>query len=230
MTFDPDLVAALDEPVRRYFTHAIAAGAQLSRGTSLTMSGKIKADLWLPFSAEQEIDGRSFSWRARLGVGRLTLARISDSYAHGVGSTEGLLLGRRPLFDSSDEDTARSAAGRAALESAVFAPQCVLPESGVAWRAESDGVIVGRFNLPPERPEVQLDIDARGAIERVSASRWGPLDDKRYAYIPCGAEVHAERRFGPLTLPSSITVSWQFGTPRQAPYFKAEITRAELVS
>lgn len=229
MTFDPDLVAALDEPVRRYFTHAIAAGAPLSRGTRLTMSGKIKADLWLPFSAEQDLDGRSFSWRARVGPGRLTLARISDSYAHGVGSTEGLLLGRRPLFDSSDEDTARSAAGRTALESAIYAPHCVLPERGVAWRAETDGVIVGRFNLPPERPEVQVEIDSRGAVERVSGARWGPLDDKRYDYIPCGGEVHAERTFGPLTLPSSITVSWQFGTPRQAPFLKAEITGAEPI-
>ncbi len=226
-SFDLDLLAGLDEPVRRYFTHAIGAGAPLSRGVRLKMAGRIKADLWVPFHAEEEIDGRSFTWSARVGVGPLTLARIAESYAHGVGSTEGLLFGRRPLFDLADEDTARSAAGRAALESAAFAVPSVLPERGVAWRAESDNTIVGRFNLPPERPEVEVRIDSQGAIQQVSAARWGPRAEDRYEYIPCGCEVHEERRFGHLTIPSRLTVSWQFGTPRQAPFFKAAIIAAE---
>lgn len=229
MSFDPESLAGLDEPVRRYFMHSIGAGAPLSRGMRLTMTGKIKADLWLPFRAEQEIDGRSFSWRARVGVGRLTLARIADSYSHGVGSTEGLLFGRRSVFASASEDTARSAAGRAALESAVFAPASVLPERGVAWRAESDSAIVGRFNLPPERPEVELRIDSQGAVTQVSAARWGPLDDKRFDYIQCGCRVHAERRFGNLTIPSRFTVSWRFGLPDEAPFFRAEIKTAEPI-
>lgn len=227
MSFDPDLLAALDEPVRRYFTHALGAGAALSRGVKLTMTGRVKADLWLPFRAEEEIDGRSFSWRARVGVGPLTPLRIAESYAHGVGSSQGLLFGRRSLFDTADEDTARSAAGRTALESAVFAPASVLPERGVAWRAESHDAIVGRFNLPPERPEVEVRIDPHGGVTQVSAARWGPLDDKRFAYIQCGSRVDAERRFGRLTIPSRFTVSWRFGLPDEAPFVRAEITAAE---
>lgn len=227
MNFDTALLAGLDEPVRRYFAHAIGARAPLARGVKLTMTGKVKADLWVPFRAEEEIDGRSFSWRARVGVGPITLARIAEGYAHGVGTSEGLLFGRWSLFDSADEDTARSAAGRAALESTVFAPISVLPERGVAWRAESESAIVGRFNLPPERPEVEVRIDSQGAVTQVSAARWGPLDDKRFDYIPCGCRVHAERRFGELTLPSRLTVSWRFGLSDEAPYFKAEIQAAE---
>jgi hypothetical protein len=64
----------------------------------LQMSGRVKADLWLPFRAEEEVDGRSFSWRARVRLGPVTLVEIADGYAHGVGSSEGLLFGRRPLF------------------------------------------------------------------------------------------------------------------------------------
>src|SRR4029079_13060326 len=47
-----------------------------------------------------------------------------------------------------DRNTARSAAARAALESVAFAPTTVLPQRGVAWRAESERVIIGRFDLP----------------------------------------------------------------------------------
>jgi hypothetical protein len=58
-----------------------------------------------------------------------------------------------------DTNTARSAAGRAAPESVVFAPSMVLPGRGVSWRAKGEDVIVGRFDLPPERPGVWARID-----------------------------------------------------------------------
>jgi hypothetical protein len=227
VAFDPAQLAGHDEPVRRFFGHAVRPGAALPAVLRLAMTGRVKADVWLPFRAVQEVDGRSFSWRARVGLGPLTLLRIEDSYAHGVGSTEGRLFGRRVLFRSADEDTARSAAGRAALESVVFAPSSVLPERGVAWRADSEDTLVARFDLPPERPEVEVRIDDRGAIRSVSAARWGPTDDGGFDYIPCGCDVHAERAFGDLTIPSSLTVSWRFGTPRQAPFFKTQIRAVE---
>jgi hypothetical protein len=39
--------------------------------------------------------------------------------------------------------------------------------------------------------------------------------------------VHAERRFGELTIPSRLSVGWWFGTPRYTPFFTAEISGAE---
>jgi hypothetical protein len=224
LTGDP--LAGVDEPVRRFFTHALGPEPRPARAVHLEMKGRVKADVWLPFRAEQDVDGRSFSWRARVGIGPLTLVRITDGYAGGAARSEGLLFGRRPLFSRGDEDTTRSAAGRTALESVVFAAPTVLPLSGVAWRAESDDVIVARFALPPERPEVEVRIDPRGAITQVSAARWGPLEDGRYGYIPCGCVVHAERRFGDLTMPSKLTVSWRFGTPGDTPFLRAELTEA----
>ncbi len=65
--FEPGLVSEVDEPVRRYFTHALAPGAKLGYGVQLTMEGRIKAGAWMPFEAEWQGDGRSFEWRARAG-------------------------------------------------------------------------------------------------------------------------------------------------------------------
>jgi hypothetical protein len=76
--FDPALLAGVDEPVRRYFAHAIREGARLSTAMHLTMAGRIKVGAWLPFTARQEIDGRSFVWRARVGAGPLTLLQVTD--------------------------------------------------------------------------------------------------------------------------------------------------------
>ena len=222
--FSSDTLADLDEPVRRYFSHAISDGAALSNGVRMAMSGRIKVGLWLPFTAEQTVDGRSFTWRARVGRGPLTPLRVTDRYADAAGSTEGRLLGRVTLFDAHDANTARSAAMRAAIESVVFAPTSVLPDRGVAWRAETESIIVARFDLPPEQPEVRVRIDEHGAMRTVSGMRWGDAGKKTFQYIPFGGEIHAERRFGELVLPSRATVGWWFATPRYAPFFHAEIT------
>jgi hypothetical protein len=81
--------------------------------------------------------------------------------------------------------------------------------------------------VPPERPEVRLCLDERGAVRTASVARWHGRD---HGYVPCGALVRAERRFGPLTLPSHVSVGWWFGTPRFAPFFEAEILAADVVA
>jgi hypothetical protein len=212
----------LDEPVRRYFEHALHGDADRARGVRLEMKGRIRAGTWLPFSAQQESDGRSFTWRARVGVRRLTLLTVVDGFAAGTGATEGRLFGRRRVLHAEGPDTSRSAAGRAALE-AVFAPMSLLPDRGVSWRAEEDALIVASLDVPPERPELRLRIDRDGALRSVSALRWGNAGRRGFGYIPCGCEVRAERRFGDLVVPSSIEVGWWFGTPRYAPFFDAEV-------
>jgi hypothetical protein len=109
-------LGGLDEPVRRYFGHAIREGASLSEGSRLTMVGRIKVGRWLPFRAGQTLDGNSFRWSARVGWGPVTPLTVLDSYADGQGVTEGRLLGRLRVFGAADADVSRSAVGRLALE------------------------------------------------------------------------------------------------------------------
>ena len=191
------------------------------------MTGRIHVGRWLPFAADQAIDGRSFEWRARVGWGRLRPLQVVDRYADGAGSTEGRLLGRLRLFGRADEDTTRSAAGRAALESVAFAPAAVAPGHGVEWRAEGDDEIVGRFELPPERPEVHVRLARDGAPRTISAMRWGNPAGEGFGYFPCGCEVHSERSFGGLAIPARLSVGWWIGTPSYTPFFEAEVTALE---
>jgi hypothetical protein len=105
----------------------------------------------------------------------------------------------------------------------------VLADPEVEWRAESDELVVAAWPVAPERPEVRLHVDREGAVKSAVAQRWGNAGQKEFGYIPCGCEVHAERRFGEVVVPSRVTVGWWFGTPRYAPFFRAEITdRAQL--
>ena len=55
--FDSALVAGLDEPIRRYLTHAVAPGAVLTERVWLTMHGHIKVGHWIEaFDAEQYLE------------------------------------------------------------------------------------------------------------------------------------------------------------------------------
>jgi hypothetical protein len=223
--FDPDSLAGLDEPVRRYFTHAIHPGAPLANGVRLEMEGRIKVGPpWLRFKAEWVGDGRSFEWRARAARG---LVRVVDSYEDAAARMEVRLLGRFPVVQEHDEDVVRSGAARTAIEAATWSPMSMLPERGVSWRADGDHEIVGTWDVPPERPEVRLRIDDAGAQTSGFVLRWDDGRHGRRGYIPMGGIVHEERRFGDLVIPSRMTVGWWFDQPQWWPFYKVEVLSAE---
>jgi hypothetical protein len=188
------------------------------------MVGRIKVGCWLKFDAVQEMSpaGHGFTWTARAGLGPCRPLRVVDRYHPGAGSTEGRLFGRWRFLHADDEDTARSAAGRAAVES-IMDPASLLPDNGVRWQAESDDLIVARFDVLPERAEVRLRVNATGALRSVEIMRWGNVGQDHFGYIPFGAEIHAERRIGDLVLPSELTVGWWYGTAGYRPFFHATI-------
>jgi hypothetical protein len=229
--FDAAVLAGLDEPVRRYFTHALRDGAPLARGARLRLVGTIKVGAWLQFDSVWEGDGRCFCWRATCGPGPLRPLRVHDQFADGVGFMDIRLrppLRRLPalkLLHVENDDTARSGAGRAALE-ALWVPGALLPDRGVTWRAEADDLIVATWDVPPERPQLQIWIAPDGAVTSYRALRWR---DGKSGYVPFGADVHAERSFGGATIPSRITAGWGHGTPTWAPFFSGEIVAVEPI-
>jgi hypothetical protein len=221
----------MDEPVRRYFAHALDDGAPLCRGVRLRLSGQIRVGAWLRFRSVWEGDGRSFSWAATAGPGPLAFLRVRDQFADGAGFMDIRIrppLRRLPalkLLHAENTDTARSGAGRAALE-ALWTPASLLPGRGVDWHAESDALIVATWDVPPERPELHIAIDADGAVRSWRAQRWR---DAKTGYVAFGADVHAERRFDGLTVPSRLTAGWGHGSDRWAPFFRCEVTALERV-
>ena len=121
-------------------------------------------------------------------------------------------------------DTSRSAAGRVALEVVAFAPRWPFPQHGITWRAVADDHIA-----------VTLDVDrsnwtsTRGstadAPSGVSARCGGAIATAgRSSTCRVGCEVHDERWFGAVVIPSWFSVGWWFGTERYSPFFRAEIT------
>jgi hypothetical protein len=104
--FAPASLSALEEPVRRYFNHALAPGAVVAGGRRFSMAGRIKVGRWLAFDAVQEMsDGHAFTWTARAGLGPIRPLHVVDRYRLGAGSTEGRFLGRLRFMHADDQDT-----------------------------------------------------------------------------------------------------------------------------
>jgi hypothetical protein len=218
------------EPVARYLAHALGDDWDQAPESHIKMRGRIKVGLWLPFHASWVGDGRSLDWRAAVGIGPLAVLRVRDRFAAGAGSMDLRLFGRVPLVHADDEDTTRSAAGRAAAEGALWAPASLLPGRGVSWRAEADDHIVATCDVPPEQPEVHLRIDTRGAVSSVWLSRWTVTEGDGPGYVPFGVDVSDERAFGEMTIGVKISAGWWYGTPRYKPFFEAEVLSAVPVN
>ena len=222
--FDASALSSCDEPVRRYFTHAIAHETPLEPRMRLQMTGRIKVGTWLPFTAQQDCDGSSFIWRAQVPRhGRLLT--VTDSYDNGRATIDGRLLGAIRMFHSDDQNIVRSAAARAATEG-ILAPIGLLPSPTRIWHAESDNEITVDLVLAPERPALHVTIDNDGAIQSVNLQRWGDAGQKAFGYIPFGGDILAEKRFGDLILPARLRVGWRHGTEEFSPFFEAEIISA----
>ena len=182
-----------------------------------------------PSAPSRSAGATAFVWRARVGAGPLTVLRVVDRFHDGAGSMDGRLFGRLRILHATGPDTSRSAAGRAALEAATFAPAVLLPELGVCWRAESDESIA-RLGSRARAPGGEHPHRREGAIRSVSGPRWGNPGGGEWGYVPFGAVAHEERSFGGLVIPSSFTAGWWFGTPRFAPFFRAAVVRAVLIA
>ena len=135
--FTPEMVANLDEPVQRYFLHAIAPGTPLAAYVELEMSGsfRLKPDAdWLPMQASQIIStSPGFVWKAKIGKG---LAKFSgaDYYSEGKGRMKFSFWGLIPIVDAQNNNITRSGIGRLSAEY-LWLPSALLPQNGVAWQA-----------------------------------------------------------------------------------------------
>lgn len=230
IVFTPDMVAGLEEPVQRYFLHAIAPGTPLASYVELEMNGSFRqqpdAD-WLPMQASQIISVEGFIWQARVGKGSLGFSG-ADYYAQNRGRVKFFLWGLIPLVDAQNSNINRSSLGRLCIEY-IWLPSALLPQNGVAWRAISDNTIQANFEIDNEPIALTLYIDDYGKLLGISLPRWSDnTADKNWQYIPFGAEIQAEATFGGYTIPARMNVGYWLGTDKYWTFFQATVARVEF--
>jgi hypothetical protein len=226
-TFDPDQVAGLPEPARRWLTHAIAAGTPLAQGARITMHGEIRLAGWRKFTATQTlVPGDGYVWAARTRLAGIPVAGY-DSFVANVGQMHWRMAGAIPVLSAVGSNVTLSAAGRSAAES-VLVPTALVD---AAWRPghDRDTVILTR-SIAGEEVPIRLRIDPDGALRSITMLRWGNPDGLGYGYCPFTVEFRWERRFDGITIPAELTARWarDGAQPGHHDFFRAHIDSAEF--
>lgn len=220
--FHPEqLDECLPAPMRRWLTHSIAPGTPLAHAASLEMTGEIRIGRWRPFHATQLIaPGKGYVWAAATRFCGLRVAGF-DRYSDGSGEMRWRLARVLPFASASGADVSASAAGRLAAELAL------LPTAFNTARWESDGPdrFVGHTSVHGQRDSVTYHVGRDGRLREVQCERWGNPLGQRYGRYPFGVICLDEATFGGITIPTSFTAGWYFGTERwsEGAFYRARI-------
>lgn len=223
-SFQPERLADLPAPARRYLEQAIAPGTPLAQAVRLKMHGRIKLNGWRSFRAEQVIRwDRGMIWKATVRMMGLPI-RGSDRLVDGVGTQRWKLLGLIPVMTASGPDVTRSNAGRLAAET-VWLPS-VLARDEVTWAAVDDRRVRAHFVVHGHSVKIALTVDAQGRLESVQLSRWGDPGGGPFREADFGGFIEEEDAFGGYTIPTRLRIGWYPGTERfaaEGEFFRATV-------
>lgn len=226
-TFPHGNFEALPELARRYLSHAIAPDTPLANAVRLRMHGHIKLNRWLPFTAEQVIRrDRGMIWRAKARVSGIPVSGY-DRLVDGRGAMRWRLMGILPVMQASGPDISRSAAGRMMGES-MWLPS-MLCARDVAWHEIDDRHVGARLIVPPDTAELELEVDASGALRSVRLQRWGNPGGAPFGYVDFGGIIEEEGVFEGFTIPTRLRGGWQFDGrdfAEDGEFFRATIDQA----
>jgi hypothetical protein len=216
-------LAGLPEPVQRHLAAAIHTGTPLARSARIEMRGHVKIGRWVPFVAHEVLTPqRGFLWRAR-AAGVVT---GYDHYADRHGGLDWKLGGVVRVAHAEGPDVSRAAAERAGAE-AIWLPTALLPRFGAEWQVVDDTHLAVHVDVDGHPVDVCYETDGDGRIRSLVFPRWHEPDGgASWSAVPCGGEITAYRTFGGLTVPSSGTFGWFYGTDRwtTGEFFRYEIT------
>ena len=228
--FDPEMVADLPEPARRYFAYMIRPGTPLLPVAEIYMTGRFSLGTrdspgYRPMAARQILAApHGFVWVMRLTGG------LPVSGSDSGGWTRFRILGLITVARlGGTRDHARSAYGRCVAEAAYWTPAALLPGPGIAWDAvdgDTARVTVTRDDLSQS---VEIAVDAEGRPREVSFQRWSDANaEKTFRLQPFGGVASDFRPVGGYRLPFRVEAGNMFGTDHYFPFFIAEVTAIRM--
>jgi len=225
--FDPERVADLPEPARRYFLYTIAPGTPLRRAAVIEMGGEIglgtrDAPGYRPMAARQILaPPHGFVWRLDAG-----LIAGSDGMTPDTSWTRFWLAGLLPVVRAGgDADAFRSAFGRVVAEGTFWTPAVFLPGPGIRWEevdADTARVTLSAHGL---EQSVEITVAEDGQPVRVVMPRWSDANPEgEWRVQPFGGDLSEFRDFGGYRLPTHVDGGNLIGTEDYFPFFKARVT------
>lgn len=230
VAFDPDTLADLPAPARRFLGRALPAGVPLATVADIEASGTIKlGKTWWRFRSTQILRaGEGFVWQPVVRRGPLWVSG-ADTYVAGTATMAFRLFGLVPVAAGAGPDTDLSAAGRLAAEIVAWLPQATTPQAGATW-APVDGDRASVTLSTPSGPiVVTVTVDGDGRALATSMMRWSDADTPA-GERPFGGPVSAEHTTAQgVRIMGDGRIGWGWETPGWADgeFFRFHIVGAE---
>lgn len=229
--FDPQMVAHLPAPARRYFLYTIEPGAPLFTVARLTMTGKFgmgnrEKPAYLDMNAIQTLAAPTgFVWKMRARRGLLWLSG-SDSDRW----TRFWLMGLLPVARmGGNSDHTRSAFGRYIAESVFWSPAAVLPRPGIVWEAVDDNRARLTVMHQGLSQSIELTVAEDGQPTQVQFDRWSNANpEKTFRLQPFGGFLSDFQSFHGYHLPTHVEAGNHFGTDDYFPFFLVDVTAVDF--
>jgi len=224
--FDPQMVAKLPDPARRYFEYAIAPGTPLLPVAVIEMRGDFSLGTkedprYQPMEAQQILAApEGFVWAMQTRGGMPVSGSDSGKW------TRFRIFGLIPVArQGGDPDHARSAYGRYVGEAVIWSPAALLPGPGVSWEAVDDDTARVIVEHGPFSQAVDVTIDAEGKPVTAVFQRWSNANpDKEHRLQPFGAVMSDFREVRGYRLPFRVEAGNFYGTEDYFPFFRADVT------
>lgn len=229
--FNPEMVADLPEPARRYFLYTIEPGTPLYSVANLTMTGQFgmgdnSSPNYLEMTASQTLAmPAGFVWKMRARRG---LLRLSGSDTEQW--TRFWLMGLLPVARmGGDADHRRSAFGRYVAEAVFWTPAAVLPGPCISWTQLDNDSARLTVNYQGLSQSVDITVADNGQPTEVRFERWSNANaEKIHRLQPFGGYLSSFRSFAGYRLPTHVEAGNHFGTDEYFAFFIADITDVEF--
>jgi len=224
--FDPEKVADLPEPARRYFTYAIDPGTPLLPVAVIEMTGEFSLGTrndprYQPMEARQILAApEGFVWGMRTRGGMPVSGSDTEKW------TRFRIFGLIPVArQGGDPDHARSAYGRYVGEAVIWAPAALLPVPGITWEAVNADTARVTVEHGTLAQAVDVTVDSNGRPVTAVFQRWSNANsDKEHRLQPFGATMSDFREVGGYRLPFRVDAGNHYGTDDYFPFFRADVT------
>lgn len=214
-----DACDRLPDAVRQLANRLGADSSASLRHVSLRQTGQMRENAdaaWMEFHARQRIElaACAFDWKARTGP--LGLISVDDSFSDGAGDLAVTLFGVVPIAGAKSSLRLDRGELMRYLAELAWAPDAIVRNSSLHWRALDDGRLVVAAGKGELRAEIEITLDSEGRIAEVFAADRPRAIANRFEPSAWRGAFSEYCSVQGRTIPMSAEVGWGKGSAYEA--------------
>ena len=202
-------VRGLLERIRHF---AMPEGPVACRGTWLRQIGEMRLApdrRWLPFEAEQWLEGNgiSFRWQARVRMAPFMRASVVDAFQNGAGTLTARAFGVIPVARARGPETNKGEALRGLAE-LPWRPFAFREAPHFTWEAAGSDKLRATYDDNRTQAALEFEVDEEGRVLGVTAASRPRLVGKTVVNTPWSGRFEEYRMLDGLRVPTAAEVTW----------------------